>query len=416
MVRNMNHRLQKMSCGFAAVAIVMGAMSYDATAEPAAKNGGGNDAPQAASDAKLRLKNEGDTFSRDLDSLEKSKGIKPVALGDVLQGAHKSTPSGIKCGTDDHPKSGFCWDKGDNLNPEWYPQGITASWDAYGGDGKYANGDTVVAASWYLKGKAARISFSDRERKTYDHVALAELTDNKNDIEPIATHAGGIAWVGNYLYVADTGRGMRVFDLRHIWKADPSSQEYKATNGKVTAGGYKYVLPEVGRYSLTPDGTPCQTGKNPVISSVSVDRKSETLVTGEYCGSQGDSFPRVIRWRLALSKDQNTNGLLKPSKDSDKFVTPSDSHDVGLLHMQGVVTHGSDVWMTESNGKDHKGTWYQGRITDHGVTLDRESRMCTQGPEDLTYRNDNSVWTLTEHPDERQVFPVQKSKDCTPPG
>ncbi|MGW0958255.1 hypothetical protein ACWD4K_04235 [Streptomyces gelaticus] len=36
-------------------------------------------------------------------------------------------------------------------------------------------------------------------------------------------HAGGMVWYGNYLYVADTANGMRVFDLRKIMDLNPDN-------------------------------------------------------------------------------------------------------------------------------------------------------------------------------------------------
>jgi hypothetical protein len=55
----------------------------------------------------------------------------------------------------------------------------------------------------------------------------------------VAAHAGGIAWVGRYLYVADSGKGVRVFDLDHVWKADsgPHDNRYTRTNGPVHDAG-----------------------------------------------------------------------------------------------------------------------------------------------------------------------------------
>ena len=42
-------------------------------------------------------------------------------------------------------------------------------------------------------------------------------TKARPNYRAIDSHAGGIAWYGNYLYVAETNRGVRVFDLRNIF-------------------------------------------------------------------------------------------------------------------------------------------------------------------------------------------------------
>src|SRR6185437_11449023 len=174
------------------------------------------------------------------------------------------------------------------------------------------DGRTVVAASWYLKAKdkgdperANRVTVSDRSKKTYDYIALAKPTEGGNDIEPLSgVHSGGLAWVGRYLYVADTGRGLRVFDLTHIWRADTGSKAYKVANGRVSAGGYRYVLPQVGFYVPTQEGKACaKDGAPPVHSAVSVDRKTKTLVTAEYCGKKGNGLGRIVRWPLERSEE-----------------------------------------------------------------------------------------------------------------
>jgi hypothetical protein len=355
-----------------------------------------------------------------------------VRLSEVLRTAKRITPDGEKCGTDDHPKSGFCWNKQDNQNPEWIPQGLTASWDAYE-KGTY-DGRTVVAAGWYHKGKnkedGNRLTFSDRSKKTYNFVVLAKPTkvpgptDPGADIEALdGVHSGGIAWVGHYLYVADTGKGLRVFDLNHIWEADTESRDYKVANGKVSARGYRYVLPQVGQYDYAQAGKACQGSASPIHSSVAVDRKTKSLVTGEYCGPKGDGKGRIVRWPLD-TKDGELTGLLKSTDGKDgKVVGSRNWYQSRSAGMQGVVTHGDDVWLSITpikDGKEKPASWEKHTLAGlkTGDVLHRvhASEMCTQGSEDLTFESDDRVWTLTEFNDERQVFPIQRSsrKDCTP--
>lgn len=429
----MNRFFRNASWGLAAAMVVTTTLAGTATATPTGPAAGTDRASKQVS-----LKADPQAWKSRIDRLEGEEhlGNDKVDLAEVLDKADRSTPDGTQCGTDDHPKSGFCWNKGDNLNPQWTPQGITASWDAYP-DGKYHPGKghkgarTVVAASWYFKENpkadesAVRVAFSDRDRKKYDFVALAVPVKSKDSkhvgINPLKNvHAGGLAWVGHYLYVPDTKRGIRVFDLRHLWKADTSSHEYKVAGGKVSAGGYRYVLPQIGYYTY-PKGTDvekCDPKHKPVFSSLAVDRKSGSLVSGEFCYSD-DRDGRIVLWPLKKD-DKGYSGALAAKHgrlvSSKWFTSP-------LGRMQGVVTHGDDVWMSVSKGQEHhqKGRWYTGSIAgvrgDGGrVHLRSKHVMCTQGPEDMTYHNGHSVWTLTEYADERQLFPVQKSKDCTPAG
>src|SRR3954447_5246404 len=96
-------------------------------------------------------------------------------------------------------RGGFRWDPEDSRTKDWYPQGIDARGD-------------VVLVSWYSKRDgAARLSIADTATGRYGHVALMMPGG-----EPVKTHAGGLAWREDWLYVADTNRGLRLFDLRRF--------------------------------------------------------------------------------------------------------------------------------------------------------------------------------------------------------
>src|SRR5699024_6945236 len=140
--------------------------------------------------------------------------------------------------------------------------------------------------------------------------------------------------VGDYLYVADSGKGVRVFDLNHIWKANGGKADgkYYMKDGEIHASGYGYVLPQVGSYTAKTKPTgPCKKAQNPYFSSVSADLGAQRLVSGEYCGESGSG--RVVTWPL-VSKGEN-KGLLK---QSDSTVRSTKTYSSGLNHMQGIAT------------------------------------------------------------------------------
>ena len=97
----------------------------------------------------------------------------------------------------------------------------------------------------------------------YGHVALVTA-----DGKPVKTHAGGLAWREDLLYVADTTRGLRLFDLRRF------------------AGD---TLPQAGRYR--PAGGCCGS---PTPRST---RPPAACWSGEYT----DKTPgaRLVRWPFA---------------------------------------------------------------------------------------------------------------------
>ena len=125
----------------------------------------------------------------------------------------------------------------------WYPQGISSSVDA--GDAKY-NKNHLFLVSWYAKKdkeKGVRITFVDTNVSPpkYRQVLLVEPTgtSSKPSFKTVGVHAGGIAWYGNLLYVADTDHGVRLFDIDHIYKVKDGDGAGRQSNGDYHAYGYK---------------------------------------------------------------------------------------------------------------------------------------------------------------------------------
>ena len=188
---------------------------------------------------------------------------------------------------------GFRWNPGDNAVDYWWPQGITGSADAT--PGGVVDGHRELLVSWYSKnGKGTRVSFVNADSLSntkYRHVLLVEPNDS-GGFGLVQSHAGGIAWVGDYLYVAETDGGLRVFDMRHLLKV-PNPDD---------ALGYAFILPQVGLYKTEPGLR---------FSFVALDRTNgPALVTGEY--KKGAAGGRIVRWPLGadnLPTRQGRGGL-----------------------------------------------------------------------------------------------------------
>jgi hypothetical protein len=225
---------------------------------------------------------------------------------------------------------GFRWDDEDSRTKDWYPQGI---------DGR---GD-IVLASWYST-DAARLSVADTASGRYGHVALV-----MPDGTPVKTHAGGLAWREDMLYVADTTGGLRLFDLRRFSGA---------------------TLPQAGWYR--------PVTKDLRFSYASIDDAAGALLVGEY----RDKLPgaRLVRWPFA------PGGLLAQEQASDAWVT---AH----TNLQGAVVLGGHVLAAASNGKIRGGT-----LTASPFAEQSTARRWAIGGEDMAAVG-GAVVSLTEHPD-----------------
>jgi len=237
---------------------------------------------------------------------------------------------------------GFRFDAGDSHSEAWYPQGLSASPDG-----------AVVLVSWYRKGtNVARVSCVDLGSGRYRHVRLTTAA-----LEPVRSHAGGLAWRDDLLYVADTKAGLRVFDLSRILRTPAEGDE-------------RYALPELGRYR--PAGAALR------FSYASVDEAAGGLLVGEYL----DKAPgaRLVRWPFA------PGGLLAAEAAEAAWMT-------GHSNLQGAVALPGRMVMAESRGVARAGTLH---VSPYAETSERH--RWAVGCEDLALAG-SDVLSLGEHPD-----------------
>jgi hypothetical protein len=268
---------------------------------------------------------------------------------------------------------GFRWNSGDDDVSYWYPQGITGSADAEPG-GSVA-GHRILLASWYSNnGKGVRVSFVNADKldgARYRHVLLVRPNAH-GGFSLVKVHAGGIAWFGHLLYVADTDNGLRVFDTNRLVRA----------HGKQSLG-YKYLLPQVGAYK--------STGRKLRWSFISIDRSRSpaSLLAGEYV--DGKAGGRVVRWPL-----RSASGLIARRKASAAYVSPE-------RNMQGALSLGGRLFASASRGSS------PGVLTSGKPRRRTRSVRWGIGPEDLTYSPvTKRLYTLTEHRGLRTVFAIQR--------
>jgi hypothetical protein len=322
--------------------------------------------------------------------------------------------------------TGFCWEPGDDNTVEWYPQGLATSRDAVGAGGQY-EGHQLMVVSWYHRGaggvegagflKGVRISLVDWDAdfpNAYRHLELVEpylqadgtpsfrpLVVHNSDGTQRSVHAGGIAWYGNLLYLADTWYGLRVFDLRKIYSVstDDATKFGRQPDGSYQAAGYAYVVPQVA--SVRPQALEVTSIR---FSTVSVDRATEpaSLVVGESAAGATEAASRARAIRFDLD---SATGMLR---EDGGTVRASRALHVGLVLMQGVVSRGGRFFFA-TTAPGGAGTLHYWSGT--GGTV--HSHAWAYFPESLSYWPDpdlpDYLWTLTEHPGHRLVVAVPQA-------
>ncbi len=303
-------------------------------------------------------------------------------------------------------ETGFRFDSGDNGDCRNYPQGITTSRDAVGtADSGNYDGHQLVVVSWYTRDacggsqERSRITLVDWDAtypNKYRKVLLVEPTGTAAapNFKDIPIHAGGVSWYGHHLYVADTGRGMRVFDMRKILRTNTggtADQIGRQPNGAYYAHNYAYVLPQVGTItSHTTSGTGLRW------STISLDRVSRSIVVTEYTCQSCDSYPnrkpRAIRFPFAA------NGLFAAN------TTASQALQLSWYNINGVASHNGRWWFASSGQKQlYYWTPSAGQATYSWVS----------GAESISYWEDTTnpdlLWTLQEGVGNRNVFAVRQA-------
>ncbi|KAF9888047.1 hypothetical protein FE257_009311 [Aspergillus nanangensis] len=330
------------------------------------------------------LQESNNTYLPDLAKIFEAAGAK-ATVSQVLDSANRAMSKGSAPGS---PDEAWLWNSGDSTTTKWIPQGTTSSGDALA-SGTY-EGRNVWLVSWYqAEGDGnVRISFVDRATHQYRHVLLVEPSA-KDNFKSVAIHAGGIAWYGNALYVVDTSKGLRVFDMDNIWTVDIADGVGKTSAGKYTANSYAYVLPQSRSYTW-------QASSSFRHSWVSVDRADspDTLLIGEYQTTDVNLPIRLVKYPLDYTNRrlQNTNGV----------VTATWAHCVNILRMQGGFARNDTFYLGRSNNANtnsDRWTWSP------GSSAKISTGFFPPGVEDLSYNEARKeFYTSTEHVGKRWVL------------
>ena len=251
--------------------------------------------------------------------------------------------------------TGFAWDTEDGETERWYPQGISTG-----------PGETVLV-SWALDGhKAARLSFVDAaggEAPRYFHALLVEP-----DMTPVPVHAGGIACDGDFIYVADTIRGVRVFAADGLLAA-PGDRE--------GPHGHRFVLPQIGAYRHRILRALWNRGPLFSFLSLSSDEARPRLLSGEY---KKDTGSRIVGWPI-------------PASAGSEELQAEDAWESERSHHQGVLELADRLLTASSSGRNPGSL----AVYDRGGGEPRAVHPWAVGPEDLAYdRERDLVLSLTE--------------------
>ncbi|MEV7269491.1 hypothetical protein ACIQIG_10795 [Streptomyces bacillaris] len=378
-----------------------------------------------------------------------------------------------------------CWAGDDLASTEWVPQAITGVSDAQEDeDWGTSNAEPIAVASYDAKNpgrsdqasgsqncvqpaasdacneKGVRVSFFNQATQKYRHVLLVwPYVNSKNNISFDALHAsegtctgtvtpsckaqngihaGGMVWYGNYLYVADTANGMRVFDLRKIMDLNPDNDADRndptpdglesdvkdkkrigRQNNVWYSFGYRYVMPQVATLKFTTAknggttaGNQCYATGRPKASFLSLDRTgADHLILGEYCNKNngGTSNGRVGTYPMSTitAAVEGAPGTVAAAESAFGLPTGGTFNNETLWHkIQGALRYEGTWYFHRSNAYSNGRLLQATPGTVDGTTQlvgNTTILQSSYGPEDLYLahgRGDGfapQLWSLSEH-------------------
>lgn len=297
---------------------------------------------------------------------------------------------------------GWKWASGDVSVSYWIPQGLgggtsgdrtfrVVGWH-YDETKKSADGNPAADQSDGDKG--TRVSFVDTTDTSatlkYRHVLLVE-PDASKGFKPVKNHVGGLAWNWPYLYVADTNRGVRAFDMTRMLKvstADACDTRVGLYDGKYCGYGYAYVLPQTGGYYFPSGlGASCK----PKFSYIALDRGGgdSTILSGEYFNDTGSNiYGRLFRWPMA------SGGKMKADAGGNVFAVGA--WYLGNRNVQGAVSHGASDPVFLLNVTRYNGALITGKEGAKSTVLKASAGKWAYMPEGMYISASGNLWVSTE--------------------
>ncbi|MDT0345262.1 hypothetical protein [Streptomyces litchfieldiae] len=367
----------------------------------------------------------------------------PFGAGDPVSGTDPTLKPPLA------PVELYCFESDDSLSQEWIPQAVTGVWDAQA-DETWGESARPVLTGWYdstnpgrddgctaaesdaCNEKGVRVSFVDPATRTYRHVLLVwpyynsygnisfDAVHASENPRQNGIHAGGMVWYGNYLYVADTFNGIRVFDMRYIMDLNPDqdaarddptpdgltsnvrdNRKVGRQSGVWYSYGYRYVMPQVASWTFSStqynsgSSSSCADTGAPRASYLSLDRSgTDQLLLGEYCqpSAAQPSTGRVGAYPVAALAA--TTGTVAAASGSTYFLP---THQV-----QGVARYNGD-WFINQSHRYSNGSLWRARVTSGQLALNGGEIRTAVGPEDLGYEHGTGtgraprLWSVSEH-------------------
>lgn len=264
-----------------------------------------------------------------------------------------------------------------------------------------------LLTSWYYKqhpaASATKLVIVDPVTNMFGSIGL--VYDEGGVYAPFEGHAGGIAVIGDYLYVADFPRGLHVYDLRDIY---PVAINVNTLTEHPAFSEYQYITPRIGHIELT-------TPDNGNIAYVSISGDGNYFVCGNYWkANSGYTGNKTSVYKIPIDTTVAEFPAAQVGVPCEvyepKFLSGPNTGN-GIDRIQGAaITDTNVLILSRGDGTGtyqlivedliHPGQFYNGNTTDPKAN---DYKNWLYGCEDFAFLSGGRIATVTEFYDWRDV-------------
>lgn len=276
----------------------------------------------------------------------------------------------------------YGWDDPDARSDRWWPVGVTPA--PAGVPGR------LLVAGWHSRSiggedHGSRVSVVDLEARRYRHVLLVTADESFGEpvFRPLPINAGGLAWHGDWLYVAGDRRGIYACRVADLVAVDRPSETF----------GYRYLLPTRVHYRAATDPGVARMQYSFLSRD---DGTPGRLVAGEY--DEAGSTRRLVNYRLDEAGGLARDGAGRAVPEvPESFEGPAD--------VRGAAAVGETWYATVTQGRHRPGRLLVGRPGSFRAL----KRALPADPADLGYEAaTDMLWTVTGERGHRYVVGIDR--------
>lgn len=266
-----------------------------------------------------------------------------------------------------------------------------------------------------------KLSVVDTQDNSFVNLVPVQLDSAGNEFVHIDSHAGGIAIIDHYLYIAG-GKYIRVFDINNLFKVEECEDQIKSNQKFIRE--YTYMIPEVGRMDFKTPG-------NASLSylSIAILNAKKYFLAGNFYSKKDKKYTKggkSMIWLLPVKEFpsiKGEGGITQTYHQIEPLFPSGSNKDSTVTRIQGALIRDNTLMINRSYAKetmqllvieykDILASTHSSKIVRYfsgtnGSSSDKRKynhENWIYGCEDLTLTSDNKLLTVSEFKDSRYIY------------